>query len=230
MKATSQVSTSSATSAHHTKYVPTFWFLKVNKQSRIFYHDEKCQVIVPERHSIILRYLIIFIIFLCFLPCAQVYCDMTGPGVSLGGDGSTLTTASVSCANIKANFGKTANGYYWLNMTGTPAQYICAMSISAGTVMYDGSSTANAATSCEQIIQWYTNRTSGTFYLQGTGLVYCDFTISPRKNPVLGCCSEGATIWSGIVGGLWPSNELRAMWMISIFARCGMFRLGFHSL
>ena len=109
----------------------------------------------------------------------QVFCDMSGAGVSLGGDGSTSVTSSATCENIKTNFGKITNGYYWLNVTSTPAQYICAMSVGSGVVMLDGSSSTLAAESCAQIIQYYTNRTSGIYNLKNVGVVYCDFTVMP---------------------------------------------------
>ena len=41
------------------------------------------------------------------------FCDMSGDGISLGGDGSTAQLASVSCAALKAHFNKpTAHGYF----------------------------------------------------------------------------------------------------------------------
>jgi hypothetical protein len=107
---------------------------------------------------------------------------MSGTGVSLGGDGSSQDEMSITCANIKLHFGKLDSDFYWLNISSTPTLLFCAMNVGDGTVKYDGSTAAYTADTCADIKLYYSNRTSGLYYIKNYGSqVYCDMTASTRK-------------------------------------------------
>ena len=101
--------------------------------------------------------------------------------MSLGGDGSTYAAYSQSCAYIKSYFGKSTDGFYYVNVTTIPAvSYVyCQLSTSPANMFLNGTSTALAATSCAAINMYYGLTTSGLYYINTPQQVYCDFTVSP---------------------------------------------------
>eukprot|EP00041_Stephanoeca_diplocostata_P016006 m.311481 g.311481 ORF g.311481 m.311481 type:complete len:657 (-) comp20222_c0_seq1:142-2112(-) len=127
----------------------------------------------------------------------RLLCDLAHPdGVSLGGDGSSPTTASTSCASIQqhntASGAVSYTGVYWVQAAGAwssaPVQVVCNMT-GATAMSLGGNGTANSTTSfsCDTIQRFF-DAPSGNYYVDTDGNMatgidvvfgFCDMSRTP---------------------------------------------------
>lgn len=129
--------------------------------------------------------------------------------VSEGGDGSTMTSAAVSCQDLKENFGMSGiQKKYIVGLNGVPVQGVCDLTRTAVYLGGDGKSHAAAGLRCDTILEHFpeTRGVDGPYWIlhpeKGAQEIYCDMSTEVKsiEGPLLTLIR--------VVVGHWPPRYL----------------------